>query len=622
MPPSRSLTRFISSLVHRNHTSSFASSFSPAFPPLEVTVTIHTRCLPELPPEVWLHIFRFATEYKSTFHPFDFSLPKRFSSVDDGVDDSDYESSTISFMSFPHSHTHFDMRLRAYFSMMTFKLLLSLVCKRWYKIAQDLLFESIWINRPFQATLLARVLSSSCVSSPSPSASSSSLESVSDNPFRFDTKGRFIKRLHIETRTMDRCSPEDLRIIIDHAPCLIAYTDYRSIRRSVYQSNNYTAGRSSPKELFNALVHNQSTLRNLSWTNYEDLQFHQHLPRMISRGNIADSLEFLELTFCSSSAEIIRNNVFQQLSSLHPPTSSSSLPSSSLIPSSSPLTLPRLQSLKLPLDNPTFSVLASWSLPSLQNVCVVSADFSYASGQGFCSFFRTHGDKLLQLELGHSSSVISEHILTIPVADDLNNSHAAFSSRMKSVRLADWCPNLVQFICSADAEWNWENPDWIAPHILLPSHPNLEMIGIRDIDKRLKDDMHTPVNAFENPFFMLLSQIETLLQRESFPRLRYIRDLSYESDQMRQSAASQDVMDFWTHVIDLCRQMNAYVEDFRGRNITKRDIDRAIARKILRNQIAERKRMMEESYDTPVEKAKELVRQVLPRLVIPRWLNW
>ncbi|KIL60792.1 hypothetical protein M378DRAFT_109913 [Amanita muscaria Koide BX008] len=491
---------------------------------------------------------------------------------------------------------------------MTFKLLLSLVCKRWYKIAQDLLFESIWINRPFQATLLARVLSSSCVSSPSPSASSSSLESASDNPFRFDTKGRFIKRLHIETRTMDRCSPEDLRIIIDHAPCLIAYTDYRSIRRSVYQNNNYTAGRSSPKELFNALVHNQSTLRNLSWANYyEDLHFRRHPLQMISR-------KYRRI------ARIIRNNVFQQLSSLHPPTSSSSLPSSSLITSSSSLTLPRLQSLKLPLDNPTFSVLASWSLPSLQNVCVVSADFSYASGQGFCSFFRTHGHKLLQLELGHSSSVISEHILTIPVADDLNN--AAFSSRMKSVRLADWCPNLVQFICSADAEWNWENPDWIAPHILLPSHPNLEMIGIRDIDKRLKDDMHTPVNAFENPFFMLLSQIETLLQRESFPRLRYIRDLSYESDQMRQSAASQDVMDFWTHVIDLCRQMNAYVEDFRGRNITKRDIDRAIARKILRNQIAERKRMMEESYDTPVEKAKELVRLVLPRLVIPRWLNW
>ncbi|KAM6503050.1 hypothetical protein JOM56_003027 [Amanita muscaria] len=616
MPPSRSLTRFISSLVHRHHTSSFASSFSP---PLGVTVTIYTRCLPELPPEVWLHIFRFATEYKSTFHPFDFSLPKRFSSVDDGVDDSDSESSTISFMSFPHSRTHFDMRLRAYFSMMTFKLLLSLVCKQWYKIAQDLMFESIWINRPFQATLLARVLTSSCVSSPSPSASSSSLESASDNPFRFDTKGRFIKRLHIETRTMDRCSPEDLRIIINHAPCLIAYTDYRSIRRSVYQEDNT---RSSPKELFNALVHNQSALRNLSWTNYEDLQFHRHLPRMISRGVIADSLEFLELTFCSSSAEIIRNNVFQQLSSLHPPTSSSSLSSSSLIPSSSSLTLPRLRSLKLALDNPTFSVFASWSLPSLQNVCVVSADFSYASGLGFCSFFRTHGYKLLQLELGHSSSVISEHVLIIPVADDLNNYHAAFNSRMKSVRLADWCPNLVQFICSADAEWNWENPDWIAPHILLPSHPNLEMIGIRDIDKRLKDDMHTPANTFDNPFYMLLDQIETLLQRDSFPRLRYIRDLSYESDEMRQSAISQDVIDFWIHIIDRCRQTSVYVENFRGVNITQRNIHRAIAIKIEKNQIAESKRLMEESYDTPVKKVKEWARLVLPRLAICKWLNW
>jgi len=148
---------------------------------------------------------------------------------------------------------------------------------------------------------------------------------------------------------------------------------------------------------------------------------------------------------------------------------------------------------------------------------------------------------------------------------------------------------LVQFICSADAEWNWQNPDWIAPHVLLPSHPNISIIGIRDIDKRLKDDMAlTHPHVHEHPFFMLLSQMETLLRREAFPNLVFIRDLSFDSDVMRRKACSQDIMDFWTKVIDLCRASNVYLEDFRGKNLTRRDIIRAEVEAMLRDQELEK----------------------------------
>lgn len=424
---------------------------------------------------------------------------------------------------------------------------LSLVCKHWYKIAQDLLYETIWINKPHQAALLSRVLAK-------PERSPLSVE------LREANKGRYIKRLHIETPTMERCSPQDLRTIIDHAPCLVAYTDYRSIRRNVYAENN-SYDRSSPIELFTAIAHPDSAIRHLSWTNYDDLSFHLQLPSMLS--TITNNLEFLELTFCSSDIRNFQSSPLQD-------------PSKKIA-----LVLPKLRSLKATLDNATFTVLTSWTMPALENVSVVSADFSYA-GDGFCQFFRKHGRQLVQLELGHSSSVIEEHYLTIPVDPPLHNGP-------RSIPLAEWCPNLVQFICSADAEWNWQNPDWIAPHVLLPSHPNISIIGIRDIDKRLKDDMAlTHPHVHEHPFFMLLNQMETLLRREAFPNLVFIRDLSFDSDVMRRKACSQTVMDFWTRVIDLCRASNVYLEDFRGKNLTRRDIIRAEVEAMLRDQEIEK----------------------------------
>ncbi|GLB36885.1 hypothetical protein LshimejAT787_0311720 [Lyophyllum shimeji] len=575
----------------------------------------HQRNVPYLPPELWILILRYATS--SCAPP-------------------DHSSRTVSFLSLAHSHCHLPLRLAHYRATMRRKALMTLVCKAWYTLAQEVLFEFVWISRASEARSLAATL-------------------VRDGP---DGPGRYIRRLHIETPSLERCCPNEIRTILDCAPRLVVYSDYRSVRRNIYLESCYP--RSSPKALLSALAHPNNSLRRLSWTNYEDVSFHLHMSPMLE--TTAANLEFLELNFCST----------------HLHSMSSSSPA--LCPEAITLTLPALRSLKVTLDNATFDVLATWHMPALRNLSVLSADFSYASA-GFSHFFIVHGPKLTQLELGHSSSTIEEHYLTAqPLPATLGQQQQgqgqaqgqAQAQGAGGIPLAAWCPNLVEFICSADAEWNWQNPDWIAPHVLLPTHPTLQFIGIRDIDKRLRDDLamhlshhhhshvpHSQQQGGENdgqPFFMLLEQIASLVRREAFPALLYIRDMSWESDLMRRGAAhfggasagasasavgvvheagpsssrgtsvvgagenvanrrragslgafgslfgtrgrkgnrrrgmsdvgagdvseeTRQVLRFWQAVLERCREGGVWMEDFRGVNVTMRDLRRAEAGK-------------------------------------------
>jgi len=410
------------------------------------------------------------------------------------------------------------------------KLDVALVSKVWNEYAQEVLYEFVWISRASQAKALAlTLLSQACVNA-------GGVQS-----------GRYLRRLHIETSTLERCAPADLRTILDCSPQLVVYSDYRSVRRNLYEES--CDPRSSPEQLFSALAHPKNSLRRLSWTNYDDVSFHIHMSPMLE--TTAANLEYLELNFCSTHLHSMFSN---------PPATSTS--------STISLTLLALRSLKVTLDNATFSVLSTWSMPSLRNLSVLSADFSYA-GTGFSQFFLVHGPKLIQLELGHSSSMIEEHYLTVP------------PNHPNPIPLADWCPNLREFICSADAEWNWQDPDWIAPHILLPTHPLLEFIGIRDIDKRLHDDIalspRTTAAAVNDdaPFFPLLEQISSLLHRDAFPALMFIRDMSYGSHQMRCEHPQGRILKFWGNVLGRCRERGVWLEDCNGVNVTKRDLQRA-----------------------------------------------
>lgn len=403
------------------------------------------------------------------------------------------------------------------------KLALCLVSKQWYAYAREYLYEFVWICSAAQAKQLAHTL---IIQSLQPGL----------------TLGSYIRRLHIETPVLERCAPADLRSIVENAPGLRIYSDRYSVQRSLY--GDPTDPRCSPEEILRLLAHPK--MRRLSWTSYGDAPFQQRMTPLLT--NLAIRLEYLELSSCTTSSRDL------SLQQMRPEEVKMDV------------FLPSLQALKVSLDNTTFAVLASWTMPRLTNLSVLSSDFSY-TGPGLASFFQAHGTKLRQLELGHSSSLIEEHYLTAP-----HHSHPP-----TPVPLAEWCPNLREFICSADAEWHWQSPDWIAPHILLPAHPHIELIGIRDIDVRLRDDPVLDLASGE-PYFRLYEQLCSLLRVDAFPALRFVRDLSAESDRLRACDPHPRVLQFWGRVVNRCKEREVWLEDCRGVNVTRRSLLRAASR--------------------------------------------
>lgn len=367
---------------------------------------------------------------------------------------------------------------------------------------------------------------------------------------------------------------EDIRTILDFAPNLVIYSDHHSVRRNRFDYALNPNPRCSPKELFEVLAHPENKLKRLSWTHYaedEGESFPFHITPVLQKTVTSSVLEYLEL--CSEHFSIglaMGGGGVDKETLMH-----------------TMVTLPALRSLKVTLDNTTFSVLSAWDMPLLTNLSVVSSDFSYAS-IGFSQFFLAHGPKLRQLELGHSSSLISEHWLTSPPL------HPRSAPRTLPP-LAAWCPNLTTFICSADSEWNWQTPDFIAPHILLPSHPNVTFIGIRDIDKRMRFDVQgSPWGGNtqdDAPFFGLVEWVGSLVGRDMFPSLQYMRDLSKGSALMRGAGApllffddddeeedrpmvEERTLKFWDKVLVKCSASGVWLEDWKGVNVTRGSLNR------------------------------------------------
>ncbi|KAI0266447.1 hypothetical protein BC834DRAFT_874598 [Gloeopeniophorella convolvens] len=421
------------------------------------------------------------------------------------------------------------LHLPAYYASMRFKVSLSLVSKRWNALAKPFLYEFIWISRALQAKALAHTLL---------------LEFIDGA----GSSGRFLRRLHIETPVLERCAPADLHTILEYSPQLTVYTDHQSVQRNRYDIP--TDPRCRPERLLSLLAHPGSQLRRLSWTNYDDLPFQQRMSPLQQMRTMR--LEYLELSSCSPNFHALFSD----------PASSAG--SAGVVEMH--VQLPALKSLKVSLDNGTFAALATWDMPALRNLSVVSADFSY-TGPGFYQFLEAHGKSIRQLELGHSSSVVEEHYLTGP---GRHASRGSFS-------LARLCPNVTELICSADAEWHWESPDWIAPHVLLPYHPRVELIAIRDIDTRIVDalGMGLPVEGDAPAFFPLLEQMSSLLRREAFPALKYVRDLSVESTKLRTHPPHPVVVKFWQRVLTQCQRHGVWLEDHDGVNITIRGLKRA-----------------------------------------------
>lgn len=417
--------------------------------------------------------------------------------------------------------------LCTYQAAMRDKLSLSLVSRQWHAYAREYLYEFVWISSASQAKALAHLLI---------------IHSLRGEP----SFGSFIRRLHIETPVLERCAPADLRTILDNAPNLCIYSDHHSIRRSLYDDG------SDPRCTSAAILKlvAQPKIRRLSWTSYGDAPFQRPMAPLWT--NLTGQLEYLELSFYASNSRTLSSS------------SADSTPHGVELN----VTLPCLRALKISLDNDTFAALSSWDMPQLRNLSMLSSDFSY-TGTGFASFFRAHGSKLIQLELGHSSSLIEEHYLTAPPGARVHPSQQ--SQIRRRVPLAKWCPNLREFICSADAEWHWQSPDWIPAHVLLPAHPTVELIGIRNIDVRFREDP----DISGEPFFTLYEQLSSLLELDAFPNLRFVRDLSRASDAMRSYRPSSRVLQFWQRVVDRCSSRRVWFEDCNGVNVTKRSLLRA-----------------------------------------------
>jgi len=77
----------------------------------------------------------------------------------------------------------------------------------------------------------------------------------------------------------------------------------------------------------------------------------------------------------------------------------------------------------------------------------------------------------------------------------------------------------------------WQTPDWIAPHVLLvlPAHSGVELIGVRDMERRLVGDAEEWAGYMrdevagggdeEDPYFTLLEQFGSLLRPKAFSSL-------------------------------------------------------------------------------------------------------
>ena len=463
--------------------------------------------LPHIPPELWAVIIQHACLFD--YDPLDTSQELSF-----------LESSTST-------------QLATYRAAMRVKLSLSLVSKEWNAFTRPFLFEFVWISRASQAKYLARTLLEEFCASQGLLCS-----------------GKYLRRLHIETPALERCNPTDLRVILDYSPQLFIFSDHHSVQRNLLTGEQDP--RDSPEEILRLVAHPK--IRRLSWTCYDDTPFELRMHPLET--NLATRLEYLELSCCSPN---FRSIVAESLT--HPHSRGATIDMN--------VSLPSLRALKVSLDNNTFAALASWDMPKLTNLSVLSSDFSY-TGAGFAAFFLAHGAKLRQLELGHSSALVEEHYLTTP-QHVLQMQHAS----PRPVPLADWCPNLREFICSADAEWHWQSPDWIAPHILLPAHPRVELIGIRDIDTRLRED--PDVAGADTSYFPLFEQLSSLLRRDAFPSLLYVRDMSEESHRMRMVQPEERVNAFWRKVVRACQERAVWLEDCAGVNITQRNLQRAAA---------------------------------------------
>ena len=456
---------------------------------------------------------------------------------------------------------------------------------------------------------------------------------ASFSPSRRKNIASYIKKLHIETPSMDRCCPSDLISIVEKCERLEVFVDLRSVRSgfgfvdvgvggglhrgrigagkenaptdpervmvvpgSVPERHLFPQSRtpstSDPilQTLLRPTTHQKPTLKHLTFTNYkydpDDFEGGVWFWEDVVCGALngvrdASTLESLEVVMSTRGVGMdcgygyarrnlgstLLNKRFEPglLTSLDFDVNTSA---SNYNPPLS-LTLPSLHSLRIPLTSPTLLVVATWSLPSLQSLSLVSIDFTGWRRMGFKKFMEVHGGGLISFEIVGGGESGEEEGWITEREDGIGHPTSSVHHQQQNLHLPSTSPHLKYFICSSNAsEWNWETPDWIAPHVLMPEHFGVERIGVWGLEGKVVRGDYDGVGTSlgigrrrrtistwstsrwsrtstedddeehlleEQPFFMLQEQFGSLLRREAFPSLVCIRDMSWESDLIRKS---------------------------------------------------------------------------------------
>ncbi|KAL1660013.1 hypothetical protein GGF50DRAFT_64079 [Schizophyllum commune] len=556
------------------HGSRKASKHDHATTSTRPRATPSQRLPPQLPPEIWAHIFTCATGSvtpsswdgpEDEENEFLASLPRAeepklgvhpmaLMDEDEEDDDFDFLNSSSPYGRDSAAGSRGFLAPRPGPPDMATKMALMLTCRRFASIATQHLFHTVYISHKEQARLLAQRLQAQDAQgnigihirvvriAPVPStrmppyAHGSSRADEKEDPsglFEFDPSlycsgdqspayGGYDSPI---PSVFDRVDARDVRAILLHAPNLEVYEDHAGVRYSLFDAG----GQCTPDAVLDILASRQLT--RLAWTTYA-----HPMPLAPALVRMSTTLRWLELQ-CLENEDA---DEFGALDEYGIPQHDVSAMNGGM--EADAVCLAELQTLKLTLSNPTLRLLAAWRLPKLRNLSILASDFAYA-GEGFGAFFESHGSRIRQLELGHSSATIEEYWLS----RGLEAGAPGGILRGREGLLAGWCSNLKEFICSADAEWNWHDPDRIRPHTLLKSHPTLLFIGVRDIEKRLRDDLElararrrsrrspdgVEVHSYaeqvgndgEEVFFRLLEQMQSLLRKGDFPALKFVRDM-------------------------------------------------------------------------------------------------
>jgi hypothetical protein len=146
-------------------------------------------------------------------------------------------------------------------------------------------------------------------------------------------------------------------------------------------------------------------------------------------------------------------------------------------------------------------------MPNLHNLALT---FNMVSifGDGFKRFIVAHGSNT-QLGLR-------------PLSQCLPSYHHVLDEQVSRTAMATWCPNLTEFICTADEDRNEAEFIW-TPHALLPAQPNIKIISIQNLDQRIVESIEA-------------EKFRWLVEKESFPSLRTVEGLSTSLDRATRTA--------------------------------------------------------------------------------------